>query len=271
MQPLTPPRIQKPSKSSALHTPKTPFGKKLDKIIQSPPSTSNQEHLSIGNNPLTPGPTPRHSSRKKKELGDAINFNLRGSSSSNTNNSSLGIQRSLFPPTPSTIGSGRSKVNHSLISPIRKIELEDHEPTNTMTTKRKLKFDIDLEQDESEEEEEQNGSGLTPGGQLITEKLVKEWNNEIPSNGFDSDDEEFISRKPLINPFLTKNNNNKSGSVINKNLPKQTEITLINKKGEKIKRTLTEDESNYKPKNLFNDLLKEKTKIDVYNDDNDDI
>lgn len=241
MQPLTPPRLKNQPRSSVPYTPKTPFGKKSDKSsssVLSPPQTSS-------NTLLTPGPTPRHSSRKRKELGDAINIVP-----------SSGTQRTLFPPTPSTIGSGRSKVNHILISPLRKSEDED--VTSTFSTKRKLKFELDEEDDEDEKVE--SIGQKTPGAQLITEKLINQWNNEIPVD--ESDGEEFITRKPLVNPFMTKS----SGPAIKRNLPKQTEITLINKKGEKIIRKLTEEESNYKPKNLFGSLVKETNKIDVYND-----
>lgn len=239
MQPLTPPRRKNQSRTSVPYTPKTPFGKKSDKIsssVLSPPQT-------LSNTLLTPGPTPRHSSRKRKELGDAINIVP-----------SSGSQRTLFPPTPSTIGSGRSKVNHILISPLRK--LEDEDSSTNFNTKRKLKFELD----EEEEEEDELIGGKTPGAQLITDKLINQWNNEFPID--ESDEAEFITKKPLVNPFVTKN----SGPVMKRNLPKQTEITLINKKGEKIIRKLTQEESNYKPKNLFGSLVKETNKIDVYND-----
>lgn len=243
MQPLTPPSVKTQPRSSVPYTPKTPFGKKLEKVtaVQSPPTQINPNSL------LTPGPTPRHSSRKRKELGEAIN--LAGATTS---------QRTLFPPTPSTIGRGRSK-NYP-VSPIRKSTL-DNDDISSLKTKRKLTFEID-------EEEELETGNKTPGAQLITDKLINKWNDEVPSDLSDADDDEdeFISRKPLVNPFMTKSS---EGPVIKRNLPKQTEITLINKKGEKIIRKLTEEESNYKPKNLFGTLVKEQQKINVYNDNED--
>lgn len=242
MHPSTPPTLKNQPRSSVPYTPKTPFGKKLEKAsIQSPPPPQITSSL---NAPLTPGPTPRHSLKKRKELGEA--FNLGAATTS---------QRTLFPPTPSTIGRGRSK-NYP-VSPIRKPTLEEDD-LSSLKTKRKLTFEIEREEEEGNK---------TPGAQLITNKLINEWNNEIPSENDDEDDDKelLISRKTLVNPFMTKSN----GPIIKRNLPKQTEITLINKKGEKIIRKLTEEESNYKPKNLFGTLVKEQNKMNVYNDNDD--
>ncbi|KAH3672426.1 hypothetical protein WICMUC_004262 [Wickerhamomyces mucosus] len=231
MNPVTPPRPK--TRKQQLYTPKTPFHKSSNSnpffVYNDAQVIDRTKQDQLEPTFLSPVQTPFKS--KKKSLGDTLDLGLTS-------------QKFLFPPTPSTIGSGRSK-NISIIN-------------NRELPKKKLQFETKLNSEEEEEEKitieesHENEINTTPKGKLIDEEFVNKLQNSFDSD--DSDiDEEFITRKKLINPFMTSDNveknndddnnsNNIEGFVIKrKNLDKPLDqITLINKRGEKIIRKLNE-------------------------------
>lgn len=212
MQPVTPPRTKRSVNTKGLYTPNTPFGKKIDKLQQSPKLLNKQaSSVSI----ISPSLTPRH--RSSKKLGDAL---IIGSSSTSS--------RALFPPTPSTIGSGRTKN-----------VLATNNKSSPIQVKRRLMFE------ESEEENDDEPLLKTPTKNLINDELIKEWNTEKFED--DNNDEIIIKKAEFINPFITNDSDKDKSFQIKKN-HNPNELILINKKGEKIIKPL---DSNYKPKRLF--------------------
>jgi hypothetical protein len=256
MQPTTPPRTRRFNNSSqtkGLYTPKTPFGKTMDKALQSSETLNKRASAS---SIISPGLTPRH--RSSKKLGDAFMIS-----------SSTTTSRSLFPPTPSTIGSGRSKTNNLLLpqaqlSPVDQNRVQLDESPIPVPTKRKLIFEESEEEEDLEDLEQYDSDVLkTPSKKLISDDLIKEWNREQYKT--DNDGEVSIKQGSLVNPFMTSSSTSDKFNLKRNHNP--GELILINKKGEKITKQL---DSNYKPKNLFNDLQKASSSKDflVYNDTN---
>ncbi|ONH68344.1 Protein SIC1 [Cyberlindnera fabianii] len=278
MQPVTPPRnsgaSQKPR--SILFTPPTPMFKtsspqKVSKPQQqlSPVRYARQSQLQ------TPNPTPRH--RKKNSLAtsgqlldDAFTFH-------NTT-------RTLFPPTPSTVGSGRTKTD-VFKSPMKsRVEespsisgasvMRSPEVNNISVAKRRLTFNV-----ESDEDEEVKDAPTTPEGKVISRSLAEKWAEDIPER-MEEDTDVFIEKKTIVNPFVTNDGGSKEFILKKPSKPLEF-VEYVNKKGEKIVKKagtlettrksptplVVGQKKKFEPKNLFGELKKADNSFEVFTDD----
>lgn len=223
MPPVTPPREVQHARAPLLtpHTPPPGFMTDLSPPVRSQSNQKDgrsQRITSSAKSPLrqlyTPAKTPRH--RKKHALGDG--FQLQ--------NQQCHIStRALFPPTPSSIGSGRIKdlkLGH-LASPEYKFKkrLNFEEPTSKL--------------DELDDEDDVGGFIIpkTPSAKVITDELKRSWCEEIPNGAGDDDGEVFIKRAELHNPFISSSSPSKEFQI-KRPLKPLDKIVYVNKKGEKI-------------------------------------
>lgn len=248
--------------------------------------------------PVTP---PRNRSHSKNINLISPNSPFNGSSKSslsvlNKNTIKKKVEltpKAIFPPTPSTIGSGRKKNYHlnlnlntiplptaspNVRSISRNIDLEI-DNTNEITgedtnnSKRRLNFENLSSDSEREEDELPKAVFKTPGKQLITDDLAKKWNNKDDfSDDEDQDGEIFIKNAPLKNPFIT---NETAGSdefkIKRKNVQNidDREIIYINKKGERLISNF--NKNSYQEEEELSLLTRPKPsnnlKFKVYNDE----
>ncbi|KAH3685071.1 hypothetical protein WICPIJ_003948 [Wickerhamomyces pijperi] len=239
MNPITPPR-PKSQRKTQLYTPKTPFSTQkptgnTSNIFNSP-SRSHEDHNSTSSSHnssmgiLSPLETPHRKSRR------TMSTNINASPSSLLGSAlELGSTQSkfLFPPTPSTIGSGR----------VKSFPLKEAKEFS----KKKLNFDLMLSDSvlKTDNIDTEIEIQRTPGKNIITEGLINKWHGEehCEQDG-ESDDAEFLKpARPLTNPFISQPGEKKQTELVLKRNDKPlTSIVLINKKGEKIIRDLTQDE-----------------------------
>lgn len=278
MQPVTPPRSARSSRKQTVlpYTPPTPFPTKSPRKVVKPSSQTLSPVKLRSSHLQTPNPTPRH--RKKNTqgllLGDAFNFH------------STSTTRTLFPPTPSTVGSGRSK--DVFKSPLR--QRVEHSPVSRMLdspeqelsvgiTKRKLLFNIESDGDDEGMDVEVTEPPMTPEKKVISREMAEQWVEQVPVSV--EDDDVFIEKKSLVNPFITSTSPKEF--VLKRPTKPLDFVEYVNKKGDKIVKKagslddfeedalplkFTKKGKTFKPKNLFGGLTSEKsTSFEVYHDD----
>lgn len=150
--------------------------------------------------------------------------------------------RALFPPTPSSVGSGR-------IKDCLRVKVDDS-PENRLLGKKRLEF---------------NGmepAPSTPTGAMITNEMKTKWVEQIPECSSDGEEGDIIKEAKVFNPFLSQEEPKEF--VLKRPSEPLNKVEFVNKKGQKIIKAAgrLDDDAEF-------DLLgskSQKKRVTVYND-----